>query len=360
MTSSYPARHGVLSNFTSFQQPVVTDSELQTAAQMFRQAGYRTAAFISSGLVLGSHTGIGAGFQTFDPLRSRAPRIASETVKVVTDWLAKQRDGRFFLWVHFWDPHDPYSPPPEYERLFKSDPDVEQYVRDTGVAERHRSEAVEANNLYDGEIRFTDHWIGELFRAMQEHGVYDPGLIVLTSDHGEGLMQHGNMHHSDLFNDQLDIPLIIKLPEGRGQKNRRLQNLVSIIDVLPLIAEELDLPFAREQFDGLNPLRHERSFVIAEQQRSRKRPGVRFNFILRDLEWKYFLYSGGDDRLYDLKADYHEINDVIDLHTELAESMKAELLRQLERHRRSGSGLEVNEEIPADVREQLKSLGYVD
>ena len=99
---------------------------------------------------------------------------------------------------------------------------------------------------------------------------------------------------------------------------------------------------------------------MAEQQRSRKRPGVRFNFILRDLEWKYFLYSGGDDRLYDLKADYHELNDVIDQRTELAESMRDELLRRLEAHRRPGPGLEVNEEIPAEVREQLKSLGYVD
>ena len=108
MTSAYPARHGVLSNLNFYHQPVVTDKGFQTAAQMFREAGYLTAGFVSSP-GLGEESGITAGFQVFD---ESGIRDAFTTTSRVIDWLDSVPARPFFLWVHYFDPHHPYDPPP--------------------------------------------------------------------------------------------------------------------------------------------------------------------------------------------------------------------------------------------------------
>ena len=348
MTSSYTVRHGVRSNLMQFKQPVVTNRKFKMAAQMFKKAGYRTAAFVST-FVLGAETGIGIGFQTFDAPPPNE-RSAPETVEMVLEWLESQPDGEFFLWVHLFDPHNPYNPPPFFKRLFKTDDYLREFLNATQVDERHMELALKTNDLYDGEIRFADSQIGRLLDALREHDLYDPSLIVLTADHGEGLWQHDEVHHGLIFNEELDVPLIVKFPHGRGPAPHRNDALVSLIDVLPLITEELDLPLKRKQFDGVNPLRKERKYLMAERERSVERYGADHNFILRDRNWKYFLYSESDDALYDLTSDYHEIHNVIAENPEIARAMKEELLRQINEYRARGANLKVREDISPELQ----------
>ena len=329
---------------------------------MLGRAGYRTAAIVSS-LVLGPETGIGIGFDSLDapPPRPRRGRPASATARLATDWLQAQRDGGFFLWVHLFDPHDPYDPPDEYRRIYRTDEGLKQFIRDTAVPERHWREALEVNNLYDGEVRFADAGIGQILGELKRLGFYEKSLIVLTADHGEGLLQHSIMQHGIAYNEQLDIPLIVKFPQGRGPAPARIEKLVSLIDVLPMIAEELDMPLDRDQFDGVNPLAADRKYVLAEREYARNLYGDVANYVLRDRRWKYFYFSEGDDALYDLESDYRETRNVIGEQPAIAGMMKKELLSQVRRYRERGADLEIRRDAVSDeVREQLKSLGYVD
>ena len=125
--------------------------------------------------------------------------------------LAGEDTGKapFFLWVHLYDPHDPYTPPPPYDRQYAARP-------------------------YDGEVAYTDENVGRIIDALKQRGLYDNSLIVLLSDHGESLGEHGEKTHGFfIYDSTLRIPLIFKLPGTAGPRARRIAGPVRIVDVIP-------------------------------------------------------------------------------------------------------------------------------
>ena len=316
LTSTYTPRHGVLSNLRFYRQPVVTDDSFRTAAQLFSAAGYRTAAFVGAA-PLRAETGIAVGFETYSEPQGRERRAALTTA-LARRWLAEQPDGHFFLWVHYFDPHDPYAPPPAYAGLYRTDEALRRWIAEREIPTEHRETSAYAHNLYDAEIRYTDAQIGRLLDALRQSDLYDPAMIVVTADHGEGLLQHGEIHHGVIFNEELDVPLIMKFPKGRGPEGQRSAQLVSLIDVLPTIVQTLDLPIDDAQFDGINVLEEENRYLMAERERTRHRYGTESNFTLRDADWKYFYYSENPDELFNLSENYTETRNVIEDHPEVA------------------------------------------
>jgi len=219
LTGLDPAAHGVRNNvgFT------LDASKHPTLAALLKARGYRTGAAVSA-FVLRGATGLASSFEFYDD-RIDAPAGASaagavqragpETMRRALAWLDSLAAGPFFLFVHLYEPHTPYDPP-----------------------EPFRSRSASA---YDGEIAFADSIVGTLVADLERRGLYDGTLLVVLSDHGEGLGDHGEQEHGILlYREALQVPLVVKLP-GSRRRGTRVAEPVGLVDVLPTLAGELGL-----------------------------------------------------------------------------------------------------------------------
>lgn len=364
MTSTYPARHGVLSNLRFFHQAAMTTDEIRSAAQMLADRGYHTAGFTSSS-PLCVESGVGAGFATFagPPVdaagKERIDVPAQTTVDRALDWLATARPP-FFLWVHLFDPHHPYDPPAPFDKSYLESGKLWDRLRELQVPREFLSRAMIVANRYDGEIQYTDSEIGRLLRGLKERGLYEDAIVVFTGDHGEGLFQHGVMEHGVIWNEQLHVPLVMRFPHGRVPPGaeRRMSRLASLIDVMPTLAAQGGLPLDTSQFDGIDLLSATRETALAQRE-IREQVWPTENYALVGLEWKYTYYADADDWLFDLADDPYETRNVITEHPDVAARMKAELLR-LVAECKERSPLALTGEIPEEIRRRIEALGYVE
>ena len=366
-TSSYPARNGVLANYNVWKQPAPTDHEdLRSVSQLFKAEGYQTAAFVSVHH-LGRGSGVDAGFDSFDGVTAnisttksnpRSERSADVTTDRAMNWLEHSSKEPFFMWIHYFDPHFPYSPPKDYRDLFHTDSEVDRLLDERKVLPKLRESAARYYNLYDGEIRFVDDQIKRVFDKLRELGLYDDSLIVFTADHGEGLQQHKKLGHGVIYNEQLLIPWVMKLPGGeRG--GSRVSGLASVIDIFPTVIAVADLPITSRGFDGIDVLTQEREYALAEREHTKERFGSELNYALIGKRFKYFYYTESDDELFDLENDSAETVNLIESNGDVAESMRNELLKLVHENQQRGSGLDVQAEVPPAMLDALSELGYV-
>ena len=196
--------------------------------EILHRNGYKTAAFVGA-LVLDPTKlapGFERGFDVYDAgfHRRRSgednyhslERRGEEVLNRALAWLSKHPGGPFFLWIHLYDPHDPYTPPEPYRT-------------------RHQAEP------YDGEIAYTDSVVGKLITSLRTKGLFDTSLIAVMADHGEAFGEHGEQHHGIfLYDETIHIPLLFKRP---GQHTAtRVENRVGLVDVAPSILQALHLP----------------------------------------------------------------------------------------------------------------------
>ena len=230
-TGTYPQFHTV----TDFGHPL--PSLLPSVPEILQKSGYHTAAFIGS-LILDPKAnmapGFDRGFDFFDagfrpkvsPNESRYETVERRAGDVVTrtiSWLKKKSQAPFFVWVHLYDPHAPYDPPPPYDKRFK-DP-------------------------YDGEIAYADACLGKLFQYLHQRGLYERSLIVVMSDHGESLGAHGeSMHGIFLYDETIHVPLLFKLPSAL-LAGKRVTTRVRLVDVAPTLLEHVESAVAAD-FSG--------------------------------------------------------------------------------------------------------------
>src|SRR5437899_2661376 len=227
LTSQIPPAHGFRNNSGFTLSP-----EVRTVAEDFRQAGYRTAAFVSA-FPLDRRFGFDRGFETYDDHlpkgndRRRTPyveRAADATTDAVLRWLATSTSGqaspRWFLWVHYYDPHAPYEPPGELAEQFRRAP-------------------------YDGEIAFVDRQFARLIHALDARNETARTLILVTADHGESLGEHGEGTHGIfLYDATIRVPWVMagpQVPAGRVSRT-----VARSIDVLPTLADYAGLPVRRD------------------------------------------------------------------------------------------------------------------
>ena len=239
MTSLYPHFHGVKSN-TSLPEEGVT------LAELLREGGFATAAFTDGGWMRAAF-GFSQGFETYDGEEKIG---IAKILPKVKKWLDKNSSQPFFLFLHCYDIHSPYDPPPPYDTMFHDTVYTVSFVPSTENLRLAAWNHIRLNDqdlryavcLYDGGIRYTDDMLGKFFAYLRNANLYDKTLIIVTSDHGEEFMEHGSFLHWQLYyRPNLHVPLIIHLPAS-SQKGVRIDDLVQSIDLLPTVLDLAGLP----------------------------------------------------------------------------------------------------------------------
>ncbi|MCJ7679696.1 MAG: sulfatase-like hydrolase/transferase [Candidatus Aminicenantes bacterium] len=328
-----PPYHGVHENAN-----FIVDEKYLTLAEHLKENGYSTGAFIGS-YALDSRFGLAQGFDVYDDTYDRmssqkyayGERKAEEVVTGAMAWLEKQ-NGPWFLWVHCFDPHYPYEPPEPFRSQYKEQP-------------------------YDGEVSYVDFALGKLFSRLREKGGVDDTVIVITSDHGESLGQHGEETHGFLaYNTTLWVPLIILSP---GMPAKRIDQTVTHIDLFPTVCDLL----------GIEKTASLQGMSLLPAMKRGKLPKRKIYF-----ESLYPYYVRGwapirgylDDskkyveaplpELFNLKRDFDEQHNLVE-DTNLA-SYRRELAGIIERLA-NPEGETGRAKIDRESRRRLESLGYI-
>ena len=214
LTGLLPPRSGVRDNF-GFTLAAGTP----TIASFLRSAGYSTGGAISAA-VLTKKTGIDQGFDFYDDSveeGSRVERDGGRTAEILLRWIEQAREGPFFAFLHLFEPHAPYEPPEPWRTRYAARP-------------------------YDGEIARADEIVGTVLDRLKSRGLYERSIVVLLSDHGEGLGDHGEREHGVfLYREAIHVPLLIKLP-GNARRGERVEAPTALVDVFPTLAGLLHLP----------------------------------------------------------------------------------------------------------------------
>lgn len=356
-TGKYPASHGarhdpegplVLADAVEAPRSVRArgmSPQEPTLARILAGHGWATGAVVGGPWLIRVF-GVGAGFGFYDDegMQSRLGRRATEITDRAIGWLARTEEP-FFLFLNYFDPHAPYTPPPRFARAF-----LPPGVSPDPTALR------QAPALYDGEIRYTDDELGRLFRWLRERGLWERTLVVVTADHGELLGERGDWGHERwLWEPLVHVPLIVK-PAGPGRPGRREAGPVSLVDVLPLVLRELGLPAPagvqgeappaarRELLAEVNPIGNE-----SDTGEWRARWDGSFKFLTSTL---------GERHLYDLAVDPGEARNLVQRDAEGAEAQARALERafaSLPPPPADAGPVQVDDR----TRELLRELGYL-
>ena len=294
LTGLLPSSHGV----TDFAVPLAPNHP--TLAELLKKSGYHTAAFIGA-VILDSKTlapGLDRGFDFYDnfPAQSqtksrwgRVERRGADVVQHAQSWMTAHPAGPHFVWIHLYDPHDPYEPPPPFSQTYK-------------------------DRLYDGEIAYADSVLAGFIGYLKKTGRYDNALIVVVGDHGEGLGEHGEESHGIfLYDSTTHVPLIVKIPArvaSNSHGDQVVKAQVRTLDILPTVIDWLDIP-PPEQLDGESlkpfldgPAEGKDRIAIGETDYP-----LRFGWApLRSVRAEGFKFiEAPRPELYDLKADPKEL-----------------------------------------------------
>lgn len=338
LTGTTPPYHGVHSNMsTRLRKSNVT------LAEVLKEHGYATGGMIS-GFPLDQQFGIAQGFDTYDSqLEQRESRDsvdnerdAQAVTAVARAWLREHVDERFFLFVHYFDAHFPYVPPEPYATTY-------------------------ADDLYAGEVAFVDHHIGQLLGELERLGSRESTLVVVTSDHGESLGEHGEKTHGYfIYHATTKVPLIFHVP-GRTQ-SRVIDEKAALIDIFPTILDLVGIPVP-DQVNG----RSLASFFNSSTKRLGKRAifseslmptafGCSSLLALETEEWKYIQSTRPE--LYNLRQDPNEMTDVIASHPDTARALQGQLKAMLKSQLRTNDR-DVSVALDAEALRRLEALGYV-
>lgn len=306
--------------------------------QMLRERGFTTGGVVSA-YVLRKETGIGQGFDFFDgemPPSSpelsigQVQRDGGESEQIAEHWLNSIGTSRAFLFLHLYEPHKPYAPPDRFA----------QYAP------------------YDGEIAYTDEIIGRLVKYLKSHQLYDRSTIVLLSDHGEGLGDHGEQEHGlFVYDEAIHVPLVIKQESNAGA-GRRVADLVQHIDLVPTILDLVKAPGAGN-FRGrsLKPVL-EGSGTLTPATIYSEALYARYHFGWSELtavtDERYRYIKAPREELYDLEHDAHERANIAADRPQPRQALRSALDRVA-----AGATIQPPAQVSADARERLQALGYV-
>ncbi len=369
-TSRAPGDHGAGGRLGSF---TMLGPEAVTLAETLAAAGIRTHA-ITNVLFMGPRFGTMQGFESVDfvaPKDNRLQRIAEVTTASAIDWIDRHSmspstaDRPFFLVVHYFDAHLTYDPPAPWRARFAAPedaaPGAHVFGRVSEMVAFRRGERVlddatidRLAKLYDGEVAYLDEHVGALVDGLAERGRLDDTLLVVTSDHGEELGDHGGFEHGHtLYDELLHVPLMVR-PPGGARPPHRVDGIVRLVDLAPTILDVsgVAVPTAFVGESLAPQLAGE-----AVPDRPVVSTGNMWGEAGRALHWDGFKLiehpGGGAPQLFDLSADPGEQRDLGGAQPDRVASMRARL-----------SGLDgsaggaASPELSDAEREQLRALGY--
>jgi arylsulfatase A-like enzyme len=234
-----------------------------TLADILGRNGYTTVAF-TGGAYLSSTYGFAKGFDAYQEIKlygNKAIRFdeAERLAELSCDWINTNHDKGFFLFLHTYQPHDPYANfSPQGKMFLSEDAKWDQIRMETlfGEGERYETsfsdeEKKNIIGLYEGEIRYTDEvLIKPIISALKDQNIYDSTILIITSDHGEEFYEHEAwLHDHNLYEEGIKIPLIIKFPNSEYEGDK-IKSIIRITDIMPTILEQLDINTNQFQFDG--------------------------------------------------------------------------------------------------------------
>jgi choline-sulfatase len=330
-TGLYPAEHGIRDNIA----PALS-ADVPLLAEILERESFSTAAFVAS-VVLERQSGLARGFShysdRFEPNADEKPgdAVASEAIA----WLAGK--SRFFAWVHLFDPHAPYAPPAPY-------------------AERY------GDRLYDGEVAWSDELIGRIVGSLRDTGRLDRTLVIVTSDHGEGLGDHGeDVHGYFVYESTLRVPLVVRGPGVKA--GTRLQGTPRTIDLFPTILELAGITSNVPASSGRSLASALAGGAAHDEPAFAESlvPLLHFGWsdlrAVRDGRWKYILAPRPE--LYDLDNDPGELRNLVDAQPARALALRAGLENRLRNERSTARTDDAAAGVPRELLERLGALGYV-
>jgi arylsulfatase A-like enzyme/tetratricopeptide (TPR) repeat protein len=335
LTGLLPPANGVHDN-----AGFILDSKVNTLAEILKTKNYKTAAFVSA-FILDSQFGLDQGFDLYSDNFSlvqanvdntHVSRRADETELEVDAWLRKNSDQKFFLWVHYYDPHDPYDPPEPFKTEYASAP-------------------------YDGEIAYTDHVFGKLYDLLDELQLKEKTIVVMTGDHGEGLGDHKEQTHSIfIYNATQHVPLMIRLPK---KKARRVKGVVSLVDIVPTVLDWLEIqPDQNIQGRSLIPLIEGKGHSSSAAYSESIFPQLHYGFspLKRITTDQYEYIDAPKPELYDHINDRYETKNLIKEKPEIAKALHEKLVEIL---KSSQTTAKQTQTMDPETEEKLRAMGYV-
>ena len=334
-TAKYPPRHGVRDN-GSYR---LAESE-RTLAEVLQGEGYTTAAFIGA-FVLDHRFGLAQGFDLYDDRtwsdvsmleNLEAERSAGSVCTTFSEWLAGH-EGRspFFVWIHLYDPHAPYTPPEPYRSRYSDNP-------------------------YAGEVAYADAIAGRIVSDLEARELLSRTLVAVVGDHGEGLGEHEETTHSLLiYNSTLHVPMVLHAP-GFIPAGRRIHDLARTIDLAPTLLDYIRMPTELGQGVSLRATIEGTSVtdVVVSYSESLY-PKLNLGWSeLRAIEGKkYRFLLAPRPELYDLEEDPGETRNRVEEYPQIARQLRQKLEELSESTDAEPSTLDV------DTQARLRSLGYV-
>ena len=336
----FPAFHGVHDN-GGFYVPKTMD----TLAEVFKRNGFSTSAVVAA-YVLDSSWGLNQGFDSyydnFDLSKqervslSGVERKADEVFTQAAKWLDQHGKERFFLWTHFYDPHSPYEPPEEFDKLYPDRP-------------------------YIAEIAYTDSVIGKLLGYLDSHGLRENTIIVLTGDHGESLGEHGESTHVFfVYDSTMHVPLIISGPQKELHEKLVMQQARSV-DIFPTLLHlaGIDVPETVQGRSLLHLIFGSSKLDPPPSYAETYYPQYHFGWSrllsLRTSSYKYI--DAPKPELYDLKKDPQEMMNVFAQHPDIASKMKQQLT-VIADEKEHDAAMEPGA-MDDETHEKLAALGYI-
>lgn len=382
LTSLHGVRHQV------YYEDERMSPDLITLADIMRSKGFMTAAFTDGGFV-SSVYGFSKGFDAYHERENAVTGhdSAMRIWRMASGWLDANKDKDFYLFLHTYQPHDPYVCPEPYRTMFLDEDAAWRSINLMGrlggyagiyteLTEKERRNII---GLYDGEIRYTDEaLVGPLIAKLNELGLYDSALIILTSDHGEEFFDHHSWTHGhQVYDEALKVPLIIKFPGARF-KGQRFDSHVRLVDIMPTILEEFDALPADLAIDGksLFPVlrgkeREDRTFLadvgdnILNSHIGRKialSSGKTKMILNKPFSPEDLTFFTSPPRLvppielFDLAEDPQEKRSLADEKPSVARDLNN---RIVETYKQSGPKKSVKAQIDEKLKEQLRALGYI-
>jgi arylsulfatase A-like enzyme/Tfp pilus assembly protein PilF len=333
MTGTTPLYHGISDN-PGFK----LEERFLTLAELLKDSGYSTGAFIAA-FPLDSRFGLDQGFDLYDDNYGVqkpyslyfAERRADQVLEPAMAWIAKQ-EGKWFGWIHLFDPHEPYDPPAPYDQQYKDDP-------------------------YSGEAAYMDAQLGKLFAYLEETGRMSDTVVVLTADHGEALGEHGELTHSYFaYNGAIHVPLFVYVP---GLKPVEVHENVSHMDIFPTVCDALGIKSPKHiQGESLLPL---------AKGKGRSDATIYFESMTPNLTAGWAPLKGfirGDLKFIDLplKEVYDLRRDMDELVNLAAKSDISGLEKDLKKLQKSQRGEVVEQkldDVEQDMLNKMRSLGYI-
>jgi arylsulfatase A-like enzyme len=374
-TSVYPVNHGVLHGIdykkgeTINIQEVFSD-ELRTLPEILQEKGYGTFG-VASNLHLSEKFGFARGFDYFQCL----PWVPAQRVnRTVAAWQEEIKHAdKFFLWVHYFDPHhfyqarspwiEDYTSKALTEELAFSKKTWSQLTALIPMLQQNPQALAHLIALYDSEINFVDSAIGNLF---EELALDNNTLIIITADHGEEFLDHGGLGHGQsLYQEVIHIPLIVKLPYR--EKKEVVNSVVNLVDIMPSVLYTLKHSAPRQTvgrsfLDERGPFFWLKKFLPKKRVAANTFAELDIGFKQKTIvsaPWKYiYNFQDNTEQLYNLKRDPHELTNLSEGNNKQGERLKQSLLGWAETAN-TFAPQRTPFHLTPEEKKKLKALGYI-